>query len=37
MEEQYVEDLLIETEGKTVADVARDVLARAGWRNIEDL
>ena len=30
-EEQAVEDLLIETEGKTAADVAREVLARIGW------
>ncbi len=31
MEEEAVEDFLIETEGKTVVDVARDVLAQIGW------
>ena len=30
-QEQPVEDLLIETEGKEVGDVAREVLARTGW------
>jgi adenylylsulfate kinase len=31
MEEEGVEDLLVETEGKTVVDVARDLLAQIGW------
>ena len=31
MDEQAVEDLLIETEGKTVLEVARDILTRIGW------
>lgn len=31
MAEQAVEDLLVDTEGKTVAEVAREVLSAVGW------
>jgi len=31
MEEEGVEDLLVETEGKTAVEVARDLLAQVGW------
>jgi hypothetical protein len=31
MEEQAVEDHLVETGGRTVTDIATDVLRRAGW------
>ena len=31
MDDQQVEDHLVETSGRTVLDVARDVLHRAGW------
>jgi hypothetical protein len=33
MEEHAVEDMLVETEGKTVEAVAGEVLARLGWGN----
>jgi cytidylate kinase len=31
MERDRVEDLVVDTEGKAVAEIARDVLARTGW------
>jgi adenylylsulfate kinase-like enzyme len=34
-EEEAVEDLLVDTEGKTVTDVASEVLARTGWAGPE--
>ncbi|MDQ3930129.1 MAG: hypothetical protein M3328_13400 [Chloroflexota bacterium] len=37
MEEQAAEDLLIETEGKTVEEVAREVLTRTGWVSTIDV
>jgi hypothetical protein len=37
MEEQAVEDLLIETEGKTVEEVAQEVLTRTGWAGSIDV
>jgi hypothetical protein len=37
MEEQAVEDLLIQTEGKTVVDIVREVLSRTGWAITADL
>nr|MDQ5824637.1 hypothetical protein [Chloroflexota bacterium] len=36
MDEQAVEDLLIQTEGKTAAEVAGEVLTRVGWGSIGD-
>lgn len=37
MHARAVEDFLIETEGKTIEEVARDVLARVDWTNGETL
>ena len=37
MEEKAVEDLLIQTEGKTVVAIAREVLSRTGWAITADL
>ena len=37
MDERAVEDLLIDTEGRSVADIAREVLVRVGWASAIDL
>ena len=37
MEESRVEDLLVNTEGKSVTAVAREVLARSGWMTFPDV
>ena len=37
MEEELVEDLLVDTEGKTVEEIALEVLTRTGWAGPIDL
>ncbi|HEX9988392.1 MAG TPA: hypothetical protein VGE45_07940 [Chloroflexia bacterium] len=37
MEEQAVEDLLIQTEGKTVEEIAGEVLTQTGWAGTIDI
>jgi hypothetical protein len=31
MERARVEDILVDTEGKSIAEVAREVVQRSGW------
>ena len=37
MERDQVEDLLVDTEGKVAADIAREIVVRSGWANIAGL
>ncbi len=37
MEQNKVEDMLVDTEDKTVATVAREVLTRSGWVDLSDM
>ncbi len=37
MEEELVEDLFVETEGRTIANVAREVLTLVGWAQTSNL
>ena len=37
MERDQVEDLLVDTEGKAAAGIAREIVTRTGWANIAGL
>ncbi len=37
MERDQVEDLLVDTEGKAAAGIAREIVARTGWANLAEL
>ncbi len=37
MERDKVEDLLVDTEGKVAADIAREIVVRSGWANLAEL